>query len=135
MIRINTLVVLLSLLVLSCKEKKTNTPALKDNTTTQTVKRITPPASTPTSKANQDSLEIPTQGVKYHIIAASYSKKSQATLFSKQLYKKGYPSKVLHQNGRYRVTLQSFMTKSRAIKELERLRDFNGKKDFWLLKE
>ena len=70
---------------------------------------------------------------KYHIVGASCSKKNTALTTSQQLYKKGYPCRVIENNGKYRVIIQSFTNKKVALRELERLKKLNHKPDLWIL--
>ena len=71
----------------------------------------------------------------YHIIGGSSKRKNTALTLSQQLYKKGYPCRVIETNGKYRVVIQSFADKKIAVRELNRLRKFNRKPDLWILNE
>jgi len=70
----------------------------------------------------------------YHIIGGSSKKKNTALNLSQQLYKKGYPCRVIETNGKYRVVIQSFADKKIAVRELKRLKKLNHKPDLWILK-
>ena len=54
---------------------------------------------------------------------------------SEQLYKKGYPCRIIETNGKYRVIIQSFSNKEVASRELKRLKKLNNKSDLWILTE
>ncbi|MRT93886.1 SPOR domain-containing protein [Ancylomarina sp. 16SWW S1-10-2] len=71
----------------------------------------------------------------YHIVGGSSKRKNTALTLSQQLYKKGYPCRIIETNGRYRVIIQSFASKEVAVQELKRLKKLNHKPDLWILKE
>jgi len=71
----------------------------------------------------------------YHIVGGSSQRKNTALNLSQQLYKKGYPCRVVETNGKYRVIIQSFADKKIALRELKRLKKLNHKSDLWILKE
>lgn len=71
----------------------------------------------------------------YHIVGGSSKRKNTALTLSQQLYKKGYPCRVIETNGKYRVVIQSFADKKVAVRELKRLKKLNHKPDLWILKE
>ena len=71
----------------------------------------------------------------YHIVGGSSKRKNTALNLSQQLYKKGYPCRVIETNGKYRVVIQSFADKKIALRELKRLKKLNHKSDLWILKE
>ncbi|MFA8433961.1 MAG: SPOR domain-containing protein [Marinifilaceae bacterium] len=128
-------VILFSLLSFSCNQEVNNG---KRNETPHNVERVAPePSSQPkTSESSTGQKTTPIiAGINFHVIAASYNVKNQAEQLRKQLYRKGYPSKVLYNKGRYRVTLVSFPQKEEALHELKRLRKLNRKPDLWLLRQ
>ncbi|MGQ1911765.1 SPOR domain-containing protein [Marinifilum sp. RC60d5] len=139
MARFSFLLIPVLLLLVSCNDKKSVTTVNKKNIVEQTVKRQVPKLapSAVSSKSVLTDVQIAKNRdtFNYHIVAASYTNKKQATAFKSRLYQKGYPSIVLEKNGKYRVILQSFNTKKSALKELYRLRKLNKKPDLWLLKQ
>ncbi|RUT73136.1 SPOR domain-containing protein [Ancylomarina longa] len=139
MSKLNLLFVFLFIFTISCKDKTTITPVKKQNIASLTAKRqvpeLTPPPKKPKPKLTSSEVLNNRKIFDYHIIAASYNYKNQATAFKERLYKKGYPSIVLSQKGKYRVVMQSFNNKESAIKELVRLRKLNKKPDLWLLRQ
>ena len=134
MTRFNFLFALLLLFSFSCKEKPT-TPVKKKNTTVKKVKRQKPkPAPKKrTAKLSKKEILEARKIYPYHIVAASYKNRQTAVSFQKQLYRRGYPSTILEDDGKFRVILQSFMSKDLAQSELNRMRQLNRKKDLWLL--
>lgn len=139
MIKYSFLILLCTLLVIGCKDKKVVTPVKKENVAVQTAKRtipeLTPAPKKPEPKLTDAQIAENRNSLDYHIVAASYNYKNQADKFKGKLYEKGYPSIVLEKDGKYRVVMQSFSKKEPAIKELKRLRKINKMKDLWLLRQ
>jgi len=137
MSKLNFLFVLIFIFSVSCKDKTKITPVKKENIAAQTAKRqvpeLTPPPEKPKPKLTTSEIVKNRKAFDYHIIAASYNYKQQADAFKDRLYKKGYPSVVLAQKGKFRVAMRSFNNKKSAVKELVRLRKLNKKPDLWLL--
>jgi cell division protein FtsN len=137
MVKINFIILLVFLLFSACKDKKTITPIEKGKVVEQTAKRLVPEISTkadePGTKLTSNQILENRNSLTYHIVAASYTNNEQAEGFKSRLYKKGYPSMVLEQDGKYRVVIQSFNKKEAALAELFRLRKVNKTPDLWLL--
>ncbi|MFA9371668.1 MAG: SPOR domain-containing protein [Labilibaculum antarcticum] len=137
MVKFNFFLILVFLLFSGCKDKKTVTPVKKGNIAEQTVKKsvpeLTPAPEKPEQKLTTEQIAESRNSFDYHIVAASYNNITQANLFKNRLYKKGYPSLVLEQKGKFRVIMQSFNKKETALKELIRLRKLNKVPDLWLL--
>ena len=137
MIKFNFFLILVFFLFSGCKEKKKITPVEKGKVVEQTVKRMVPelaPApDKPDPKFTTGQIAANRNSFDYHIVAASYNNMNQAENFKGKLYKKGYPSIVLEQKGKFRVVMQSFNKKETAINELVRLRKLNKTPDLWLL--
>jgi len=128
----------LILILAACGEKKL-TKVDRTNITELTAYRKIPKAPTIQSQELSQTYSL-TQILEnrslfnYHIVGASSLKKNSALNTSQQLYKKGYPCRVIESNGRYRVIIQSFSNKKVALKELKRLKKLNHKPDLWILK-
>lgn len=137
MVKINFIVLLVFLLLSGCKDKKTITPIEKGKVVEQTAKRLVPEigkiTDEPETKLTSKQILENRNSLTYHIVAASYTNSQQAEKFKSRLYKKGYPSLVLEQDGKYRVVIQSFNKKETAVAELLRLRKVNRTPDLWLL--
>ncbi len=126
--------------ILSACGKKELTPIDKTNTLELTANRKIP--KSPSSNKQNVSKNISLTQIlenralfKYHIIGGSSHKKNTALTLSQQLYKKGYPCRVIETNGKFRVIIQSFADKKIAVRELKRLKKLNNKSDLWILKE
>lgn len=127
------------ILILSACSKNKLTKVDETNSTELTAHRQIPKAPTIQSRelSNKYTLSqiLENRSIfKYHIVGASYSKKSTALNTSQQLYKKGYPCQIIENNSRYLVILQSFSNKKVASYELKRLKKLNHKPDLWILK-
>jgi len=128
----------LILILAACSEKEL-TKVDRSNITELTAYREIPKAPTIQSQELSKKFSL-TQILenrslfKYHIVGASSLKKNSALNTSQQLYKKGYPCRVIESNGRYRVIIQSFSNKKVALKELKRLKKLNHKPDLWIFK-
>lgn len=137
MVKFNFFLILAFLLFSGCKDKKTVTPVEKGKIAEQTVKKtvpeLTPVPEKPDPKLTTEQIAESRNSFDYHIVAASYNNITQANNFKNRLYKKGYPSLVLEQKGKFRVIMQSFNKKETALKELIRLRKLNKVPDLWLL--
>ncbi|WP_372755903.1 SPOR domain-containing protein [Labilibaculum sp.] len=137
MVKINFLLILVVLFFSGCKDKKAITPIEKGKVVEQTAKRLVPEISAtttePETKLTAKQIVENRNSLRYHIVAASYTNVQQAENFKSRMYKKGYPSVVLQQNGKYRVIIQSFNKKETALSELFRLRKLNKTPDLWLL--
>ncbi|RXQ95102.1 SPOR domain-containing protein [Ancylomarina salipaludis] len=130
--------IFLVLILSACGEKKL-TKLDKTNTIELTANREIPQA--PSAESQQLSSSYTLSNIlenralfNYHIVGGSSKKKNTALSLSQQLYKKGYPCRVIETNGRYRVIIQSFADKKIAVKELKRLKKLNHKPDLWILK-
>jgi cell division protein FtsN len=131
--------ILLVLILSACGEKEL-TKIDGTNTVELTVNRKIPKA--PSAESQQLSKKFSLTQIlenrnlfNYHIIGGSSRKKNTALNLSQQLYKKGYPCRVIETNGKYRVIIQSFSNKNIAVRELKRLKKLNHKPDLWILKE
>lgn len=137
MVKFNFFLILVFLLSSGCKDKKTVTLIEKGKVAEQTVKKsvpeLTPAPEKPDPKLTREQIAASRNSLNYHIVAASYNNITQANNFKNRLYKKGYPSLVLEQKGKFRVVMQSFNKKETALKELIRLRKLNKIPDLWLL--
>ncbi|MDE5423209.1 SPOR domain-containing protein [Ancylomarina sp. DW003] len=126
-------------LILSACSKKELTKIDGTNIVERTANRTIPKAPSAESQQLSKNFSL-TQIIEnralfnYHIIGASTRKKNTALSMSQQLYKKGYPCRVIESNGKYRVVIQSFADKKIAVRELKRLKKLNHKPDLWILK-
>ena len=69
----------------------------------------------------------------YYLIAGSFQELSNARRLMNQLNQKGYPSEILQRNGEgYRVAIESYDKKEKAMESLYRLRK-SYSKDIWVL--
>ena len=130
--------IILVLILSACGEKKL-TRLDKTNTIELTANREIPKA--PSAESQHLSTNFSLSQIlenralfNYHIVGGSSKKKNTALNLSQQLYKKGYPCRIIETNGRYRVIIQSFADKKIAVKELKRLKKLNHKPDLWILK-
>jgi len=137
MVKFNFFLIFVFILFSGCKDKKTVTPIEKGKVAEQTVKKmipeLTPAPDKPDPKLTKEQIAESRNSFDYHIVAASYNNITQANNFKSRLYKKGYPSIVMEQKGKFRVVMQSFNKKETALKELSRLRKLNKVPDLWLL--
>ena len=128
------------LLILSACSKKELTKIDGTNVVELTANREIPKA--PSAESQQLSKKFSLTQIldnrdlfHYHIVGGSSKRKNTALTLSQQLYKKGYPCRIIETNGKYRVIIQSFADKKIAVRELKRLKKLNHKPDLWILKE
>jgi len=69
----------------------------------------------------------------YHLIVGSFKKRANAEEFLPQVEKEGYHPKILERDGLYRITVQSFNNKHKALVSLYHMRDTGKIKSVWLL--
>ena len=132
---------LISLLfILSACSNKKLTKIDGINTIELTANRLIPKAPSAESQRLSKTFSL-TQMIEnralfnYHIVGGSSKRKNTALTLSQQLYKKGYPCRIIETHGKYRVIIQSFANKKIAVRELKRLKKLNHKPDLWILKE
>lgn len=68
----------------------------------------------------------------YHLIVGSYKSKDNAQIIVNKLTKDGEDAYIVNQNGKYRVSIQKFEDRYKALKKLDFLRIKN--KQIWMLK-
>lgn len=74
-------------------------------------------------------------GVKYHLIAGSFLKYPMAEELMKSLLARGYKSKIIKgENGRYRVTFNSYSSKEEALDKLKLVKEKENNPSVWILK-
>ena len=86
-----------------------------------------------TASGQQQQINQASGGKKYYIVAGSFKKKQNAVNFHQNLLNKGYDSEMIgERDGMHAVSYASFQNKSRAKRELQRLRNEEGVQA-WLL--
>ncbi len=85
------------------------------------------------SSEQQQQVRQATGGKKYYIVAGSFKNKQNAVNFHRKLLNQGYDSEMIgERDGMHAVSYDSFQNKSRAQRELQRLRNEEGL-TAWLL--
>jgi len=81
----------------------------------------------------QQQIRQASGGKKYYVVAGSFKNKQNAVNFHKKLLNQGYDSEMIgERDGMHAVSYASFQNKSRAQRELQRLRNEEGVQA-WLL--
>ncbi|MCG8697601.1 MAG: SPOR domain-containing protein [Bacteroidales bacterium] len=76
----------------------------------------------------------PVDKERYHIIAGSFFNSGNAIQLKKELNQKGYQTKIIQNDGKYRVVLASFANKGEAVDRLQLLKQ-SIDQSVWLLTE
>lgn len=140
----------LLLICFSCTNSSNKLTKIDDtNTTNENITRVIPNVSDvksgsttekvlinkSKSKSKSEDSNISSSGVNYHyhIIVASFATRKKAKSHQQKLYIQGYGSSVISGNGRYRVAIESMMTKAEALQELDRLKEESNNYGLWIL--
>jgi len=84
----------------------------------------------------KNALYYTDKNIVYHLIAGSFSSKTNAGNLVKKLQKRGYPAKVIAtSNGMFRVSVRSFKSRQEAEKMRDSIRNIDGKKAIWIFEQ